>query len=176
MRRKTGKKPGGQRGHAGETAQLMAVPDQIIEHHPATCTTCQAPLVAGAGVTEVVVRERRQVQDLPPIRLRVTEHQAPSVHYPACQQVSVVAFPPEVASRAQYAPRLRALAAYLVAQQFVPYARPRPAARDADRDRAGAEAFARLHSYLSTLRKQGAALLAALHSLFTDSPLDPAWG
>jgi len=44
------------------------------------------------------------------------------------------------------------------------------------RSDAGAEAFARLRSYLSTLRKQGAALLDALHALFTGSPLYPAWG
>lgn len=40
----------------------------------------------------------------------------------------------------------------------------------------GAEAFARLRSYLSTLRKQGVALLGALRTLVTGSPLYPAWG
>ena len=44
------------------------------------------------------------------------------------------------------------------------------------RSDAGSEAFARLRSYLSTLHKQGVALLAALRTLFTDSPLYPAWG
>lgn len=38
---------------------------------------------------------------------------------------------------------------------------------------AGAEAFARLRSWLSTLRKQGVALLDALRTLFTGSPLSP---
>jgi transposase len=37
----------------------------------------------------------------------------------------VGAFPAEAPSRAQYGPRLRALAVYLVEQQFVPYARVR---------------------------------------------------
>ena len=40
----------------------------------------------------------------------------------------------------------------------------------------GAEAFARLRSYLSTLRKQGVALLAALRALVAGSPLYPALG
>jgi transposase len=39
----------------------------------------------------------------------------------------------------------------------------------------GSAAFARLRSYLSTLRKQGVALLAALQTLFTGQPLYPAF-
>ena len=130
LRRKTGKKPGGQVGHPGETLHLVAEPDAVVEHRPAVCAACQAALAGGdeeaalAGV-EVVARERRQVQDLPPVRLRVTEHQALSLRCPACQQVTAGAFPPEAPSRAQYGPQLRALAVYLVAQQFVPYARTR---------------------------------------------------
>lgn len=65
------------------------------------------------------------MHDLPPIRLRVTEHRALSIRCPSCQQVTVGAFPSEAPSRAQYGPRLRALVVYLVAQQFVPYARVR---------------------------------------------------
>ena len=42
-----------------------------------------------------------------------------------CQPVSVGVFPAEAPSRAQYGPRLRALAVYLVEQQLVPYARVR---------------------------------------------------
>jgi len=37
----------------------------------------------------------------------------------------------------------------------------------------GAGAFARLRGYLSTMRKQGAALLAALEALFAGQPLYP---
>jgi len=37
----------------------------------------------------------------------------------------------------------------------------------------GAAAFARIRGYLSTLRKQGLALLAALEALFADRPLYP---
>jgi transposase len=123
LRRKTGKKPGGQLGHPGETLHLVAEPDVVVEHCPTVCATCQAPLAAGD--TAVVGRERRQILDLPPIRLQVTEHQALQVRCPACQQVTAGAFPLEAPSRAQYGPRLRAVAVYLVAQQFVPYARTR---------------------------------------------------
>jgi transposase len=40
----------------------------------------------------------------------------------------------------------------------------------------GADAFARLRTYLATLRKQGQPLLAALQTVFAGQPLYPAWG
>src|SRR5258706_16093249 len=43
QRRRSGKKPGGQLGHRGETLHLVATPDARAEHRPAVCTTCQAP-------------------------------------------------------------------------------------------------------------------------------------
>jgi len=127
LRRKSGKKAGGQLGHRGEMLRLVAEPDTVVEHRPGICTGCQAPLDAAAPV---VLRERRQVQDLPPLRLQITEHQALHVRCPACQAVSRGAFPPEAPSRAQYGPRLRALAVYLVEQQLVPYARVQELLRD----------------------------------------------
>ncbi len=122
LRRRSGKQPGGQLGHRGETLHLVATPNAVVEHRPAVCAQCQASLDAAAVV---VLRERRQVQDLPRVRLVVTEHQALHVRCPACQAVSVGAFPVEAPSRAQYGPRLRAFAVYLLQQQFVPYGRVR---------------------------------------------------
>ena len=122
LRKRSGKKPGGQVGHRGETLRLVAAPDRVVEHRPAVCMSCQAPLGEEATVT---LRERRQVQDLPVVRLQITENQALHVQCPSCQGVSVGAFPPAAPSRAQYGPRLRALAVYLVEQQFVPYGRVR---------------------------------------------------
>lgn len=43
------------------------------------------------------------------------------------------------------------------------------------RSATGAAAFARIRGYLSTLRKQGQALLAALEQLFAGQPLYPAF-
>jgi transposase len=97
-------------------------PDVVVEQRPAVCRRCQAPLTADAPV---VVRERRQVSDLPRARFQITEHQALQVRCPACAHVSVGAFPAEAASRAQYGPRMRALAVYLLEQQLLPYARTR---------------------------------------------------
>src|SRR6185437_15054340 len=62
LRKKSGKKPGGQLGHRGETLRLVMTADVVVEQRPAVCGGCQAPLVTD---TLVVVRERRQVYDLP---------------------------------------------------------------------------------------------------------------
>src|SRR5258706_9982482 len=121
LRKRTGKKPGGQIGHRGDTLRLVAVPDVVVEHRPEACPACHTSLAAAL----IVLRERRQVRDLPVVRLMVREHQALHVRCPACHTVSVGAFPHEASSRAQYGPRLRALAVYLVEQQLVPYARVR---------------------------------------------------
>jgi hypothetical protein len=113
LRRRSGKKPGGQIGHRGQTLRLVATPDVVVEHRPAVCADCQTPLSAEAAVA---LRERRQVQELLPLRLVVTEHHSLHVRCPACQQITAGTFPAEAPSRAQYKPRLRAFAVYLVEQ------------------------------------------------------------
>ncbi|MGH3779961.1 MAG: IS66 family transposase [Pseudonocardiaceae bacterium] len=71
LRRKSGRRPGGQRGHPGSTLALVADPDERLRHEPGPCVGCGVDL---ADAPEVGV-ERRQVFDLPPMRVRVTEHQ-----------------------------------------------------------------------------------------------------
>ncbi len=129
LRKPSGKKAGGQLGHRGETLHLVATPDAVVEHRPAVCAACQAELDDEDGAV-VVGRERRQVQEVPPVRLLVTEHQALRVRCPRCQAVSIGAFPPEAPSRAQYGPQLRALAVYLVEEQLVPLGRVQQLLRD----------------------------------------------
>jgi transposase len=119
LRKPSGKKAGGQLGHRGETLHLVAAPDEIVEHRPLVCAHCHTPLAD----EPVLLRERRQVHELPTVRVRSTEYQSLQVRCPACQQVSVGAFPAEAPSRAQYGPQLRALAVYLVEEQLVPLGR-----------------------------------------------------
>jgi transposase len=120
LRAPSGKKAGGQLGHRGATLRLQATPDVVVEHRPTHCAHCQTPLDAAVPV---VLCERRQVQDLPPERLVVTEHRALHLRCPHCDQVSRGAFPAEASSRAQYGLHVRALAVYLVEEQLVPLGR-----------------------------------------------------
>src|SRR5260370_9696436 len=46
LRKRSGKKPGGQIGHRGETLRLVATPAGVVAHRPAVCAGCQAPLAA----------------------------------------------------------------------------------------------------------------------------------
>jgi transposase len=121
LRHKSGKKAGGQPGHPGHRVSLVATPDRIETHRPTHCGSCQQELpVEAPGWIE-----RRQVQELPPMRLVVTEQRIAHVRCPACGATTAANPPAGMAAPRQYGPRLRAVGAYLVQQQFVPYTRVR---------------------------------------------------
>ena len=70
LRPHTGRKSGGQRGHEGSTLALSATPDTVVFHTSLACGRCGTALdPASAQETG----QRRQVLDLPPLRLVVTE-------------------------------------------------------------------------------------------------------
>lgn len=118
--RKPSEKPlGGQPGHAGGTLMQVASPDEVVCHRPVVCAHCQQSLEGVAGQ----FKERRQVHDLPPVRLVVREYQVEEVCCPACQQVSRGSFPEGVEAPVQYGPQIRALAVYLHEYQLVPLGR-----------------------------------------------------
>src|SRR5207244_13464986 len=98
LRKKSGKPPGGQSGHAGNTLKLSETPDVVIVHAVEDCQHCQHDLREVASLHV----ERRQVIDLPPKRVLVIEHQAQQKCCPACQQISLAAFPDDVRAPVQY--------------------------------------------------------------------------
>src|SRR2546430_14812208 len=63
-RRPSGKRPGGQAGHAGHTLSMGEQPDELARHRPAVCSQCRADLSDGPGVGPV----RRQVLGVLAIR------------------------------------------------------------------------------------------------------------
>ena len=105
-RKPSGRKSGGQSGHAGETLALAEKADQIVKHRPDQCKQCAESLQETQGS----VVERRQVHDLAEIRLWVEEHQVEQVCCPSCQRENLGCFPKEVKATVQYGPQVRAWA------------------------------------------------------------------
>ena len=113
------RKPGGQPGHPGRTLELAEKPDATVVHHPQVCKDCGASLAEVAPTST----QRRQVVDLPPLKLIVTEHQAQTCSCPACGGVNASSFPEEVAQPVQYGPGVKSLTTYLLNFQLLPYER-----------------------------------------------------
>ncbi|MCA1702695.1 MAG: IS66 family transposase [Actinobacteria bacterium] len=114
LRRKSGRKPGGQPGHPGSTLALVDNPNKRQRHEPGPCTGCGADLV---DAPEVGV-ERRQVFDLPPMTVRVTEPQLIARRC-ACGTTTCGTAPEGVTAPVQYGPRITAIILYLYVGQFL---------------------------------------------------------
>lgn len=119
QRGKTGKKPGGQKGHVGKGLKPVENPDQTLTHGPDTCHECGFNLTEQEGHCV----EKRQVFDIPLPKVEVTEHQLLEKTCPHCHIVSRGAFPTTVTGFVQYGARVKALISYLSHYQFVPLER-----------------------------------------------------
>jgi transposase len=118
LRKPSGRKPGGQGGHPGKTLTQVAHPDVVVRHEPPACSGCGAGL-GGAPQTGVT---RRQVFDLPPIELTVTEHQLISRRC-TCGTITRGPAPDLVGAPVQYGPVACAIMVYLFHGQFLSRAR-----------------------------------------------------
>jgi transposase len=114
LRKKSGRRPGGQDGHKGTTLAQVARPDREVRHEPGCCGRCGAGL-AGRPVTGL---ERRQVFDLQPVRAEVTEHQLIEREC-GCGHRTRAAAPQGAEAPTQYGPRIAAVIVYLYAGQFL---------------------------------------------------------
>ncbi|MFL6230938.1 MAG: IS66 family transposase [Pyrinomonadaceae bacterium] len=126
LRRPSGRLPGGQAGHPGETLRLSAHPTRVVEHRPQECRSCHAPLDSG----QVIGHRRQQVWELVPAKLKVTEHRLAALRCPSCGQTTRGEFKGAVRSVVQYGPRLKARVLYLRQYQLLPYQRTAEAMRD----------------------------------------------
>jgi transposase len=119
LRQPSGRKPGGQHGHDGATLKQVETPDHVVAHPVSACAGCGQDLSA-VPVTAV---EKRQVFELPPLKLEATEHQAALKICPQCAQETRGRFPLDVRQPVQYGPRVKGFLVYLHHEQLVPYER-----------------------------------------------------
>ena len=119
LRKKSGKPSGGQHGHKGHTLRMVDNPDFIVENKVTACTHCSADL----SQTPIVDIERRQVFDLPPVALQVTEHQAQIKHCTACGEKNKAPFAEGIQKGTQYGTQIQAILSYFSQYQLLPYQR-----------------------------------------------------
>jgi transposase len=116
LRQKSDKPSGGQIDHPGQTLEWRDEVDQAIVLPVESCPNCQTNLKS-EPVNQIIAR---QVLELPPIVLEVTEYQAEQKTCPHCGQNAQAPFPTEVTNRVQYGPRLKGMMVYLMNYQLLP--------------------------------------------------------
>jgi transposase len=90
--------------------------DEVVEHWPERCGSC-AHEFAEADRVDATEPARRQVAELPPTAVRVTEYRLHRVRCPAC--ATVTAATPPAASRWAFGPRLQAAVVTLAVRNRV---------------------------------------------------------
>ena len=106
-REPSGRRPGGQPGHEGQTRALLPGEevDIVIPVKPTPCVHCQPPLQG-----EDPQPQRHQVTELPPAKPVVTEYQLHRLVCPACGELTRAQLPPGVPPGG-FGPRVQAIAA-----------------------------------------------------------------
>jgi transposase len=117
LRKPSGLKSGGQKGHKGSTLEMCQNPDIVLEHKPSFCTCC-GELFTGTSK----LSGRRQSIDIPPIKPIVTEHRI-FTSTCKCGYISKSDYPKEVSSPISYGNNIEVLINYLSVRQYIPIER-----------------------------------------------------
>jgi transposase len=118
LRVKSNKPQGGQKGHKGSKLEMVATPNSTIIHDITQCNCCGRALPKASDDYDA-----RQVFDLAPIVIQVTEHRAIKKTCMVCGKQNRAAFPKGLNQNAQYGNHLKSLCVYLQNYQMLPYAR-----------------------------------------------------
>jgi len=113
LRRKSGRKSGGQPGHPGRTLQFSEKPPHV-QIYPLLECACGQDLSRQPALDF----EPRQVFDLPSLTLECTEHRAEIKECPCCHQLGTASFPEDIRAPLQYGRNLRALLGYFYDAQL----------------------------------------------------------
>jgi transposase len=119
LRRRSGRKPGGQAGHEGHRLERREDPDRAVLHRLEVCDCCGRDLTG----SPIVESQSRQVFDLPELPgLECVAHWIQKRRC-ECGNLASSSFPAEATAPTCYGPRVRALGIYLVSYQHLPYER-----------------------------------------------------
>ena len=108
-------KNGGQKGHKGNTLKQVSHPDTVIIQKPEICTCCGELL----HQNKIEIVSKRQVFDLPPQKLIVTEYQQGKIIC-QCGNIELGHYPVDVTQPAQYGYNVKALCVLLSVQYKMP--------------------------------------------------------
>ena len=119
LRKPSGKKAGGQPGHEGTTLQMAVVADEVILHPVEACGVC------GKDISFIGSQsyERRQVFDIPPVKVLVREHRCEIKSCPHCAAQTKAVFPQGVGQPVQYGKNIQQWAMYMMHYQLLPVER-----------------------------------------------------
>jgi transposase len=116
LRPKSERKTGGQPEHPGSTLEWSDEVDVVVEHQVKQCQDCGSSLDEYPSQNVVL----RQVYDVPPMFLNVTEHRTEVKVCPHCSLETQASFPAEANSLVQYGSRLKSMIVYLMDGQLLP--------------------------------------------------------
>ncbi len=113
LRKRTGKKTGGQKGSKGTTLKMHDNVDHIIDHKMDFCTSCGEELLGGQEFIG-----KRQVVDIPPIKPMVIEHR---IYSTVCQcgKNHTSSYPKEASAPISYGNSVGAAIGYLSVGQYM---------------------------------------------------------
>ena len=118
LRGKSKLKQGGQKGHKGNKLTMVTNPDIVIIHDITQCHCCGNELPKDENNYDA-----RQVFDLPPIKIEVTEHRRLKKTCLHCGRKNKATFPEGMSQEAQYGKAIKSLCVYLQNYQMIPYSR-----------------------------------------------------
>jgi transposase len=125
LREKTGRRPGGQTGHKGNTLKMVSNPDIVDEHKPCYCGGCGNDL----SKLPFEFAGKRQVIDVPEIKLHVTEHRIYS-KVCSCGHVTTSDFPLQANAPVSYGNNIESLIGYFHSRQYIPFKRMQEFVKD----------------------------------------------
>ena len=113
------KKRGAQGGHKGKNLKIVAMPDKIEQLLPTHCICCNKSLKKNNSLKY----EKRQLFDLPNVKMQVVEYQAHSIECKKCHTINKAEFPKNINATTQYGNNLKSFVSYLNSYQMLPYER-----------------------------------------------------